>query len=432
MKITAIIIIMVICAAYPAGAQNITNIVGTGGTYIIKNATTDFFTLTQSTGQIRIHRTLRLENTTNSTTGIIYLGTDRFIHNYGFGCLYFGVNSGSFNSTLFNTTFGHSTLFAVSGGSSNSVLGYLAMAFNSAGSNNSAFGYASLFFNSTGNHNSAFGHLSLVTNGDGARNSAFGDSALALNTLGNNNSAFGYRSLGSNVTGTDNTAFGKYSLNNSKGSFNTSFGHISGLDLTTGSNVTCIGYASMPSTGTVSNQFTLGNNTIQMLRCNVTSITSLSDARDKKNIRDLNIGLDLIMKLKPRIYNWDKREWYETGIADGTKMKDVPTAGFIAQELDEAQINAGADWLNLVMKDNPEKWEATPGNLLPVIIKALQEVKIENERLKNEHSELIAANSYIEQQLTEMEQTQKKLAVEIQKDIKSLKNSRKNNTSGKE
>ena len=45
-------------------------------------------------------------------------------------------------------------------------------------------------------------------------------------------------------------------------------------------------------------------------------------------------------------------------------MKEEPTAGFIAQELDEAQTTGNAEWLNLVLKDNPEKWEATPGNLL--------------------------------------------------------------------
>jgi hypothetical protein len=35
-----------------------------------------------------------------------------------------------------------------------------------------------------------------------------------------------------------------------------------------------------------------------------------------------------------------------------------------------------------VLKDNPEKWEATPGNLLPVMVKAIQELKAENDNLK--------------------------------------------------
>jgi len=89
------------------------------------------------------------------------------------------------------------------------------------------------------------------------------------------------------------------------------------------------------------------------------------------------------MKLKPRLFNWDKREWYKDKKADGNKMQKTPTAGFIAQELDEVQTKENAEWLNLVLKNNPEKLEATPGNLLPVMVKALQELKAENSELKD-------------------------------------------------
>ena len=113
--------------------------------------------------------------------------------------------------------------------------------------------------------------------------------------------------------------------------------------------------------------------------------------RDKKNIKDLSLGLDFITKLKPRQFNWDKREWYEDNKSDGSKMKEAPTAGFIAQELDEVQTTENAEWLNLVLKDNPEKWEATYGNLLPVMVKAIQDLKSEKDNeiaeLKNENDE---------------------------------------------
>jgi hypothetical protein len=49
--------------------------------------------------------------------------------------------------------------------------------------------------------------------------------------------------------------------------------------------------------------------------------------------------------------------------------------GFIAQELDEVQKTHNAEWLNLVLKENPERLEATPGKLLPVVIKAIQELE---------------------------------------------------------
>src|SRR5205823_769805 len=158
---------------------------------------------------------------------------------------------------------------------------------------------------------------------------------------------------------------------------NTALGYLSGLNVGTGSNLTCIGYNAQPTFLSAVNQITLGNSQITSLRCNVTTITSLSDARDKKNIKDLNLGINFLMKLKPRIYNWDKREWYEDNKSDGSKMRETPTAGFIAQELDEVQNSENAEWLNLVLKDNPEKWEATPGNLFPIVVKAIQELKTE-------------------------------------------------------
>jgi len=69
-------------------------------------------------------------------------------------------------------------------------------------------------------------------------------------------------------------------------------------------------------------------------------------------------------------------------------MKTEPTAGFIAQELDAVQTDANAEWLNLVLKSNPEKLEATYGNLLPIMVKAIQELKAENDILKNNNEQL--------------------------------------------
>ena len=71
-------------------------------------------------------------------------------------------------------------------------------------------------------------------------------------------------------------------------------------------------------------------------------------------------------------------------------MRDKPTAGFVAQELDEVQTTENAEWLNLVLKDNPEKLEATSGNLLPVMVRAIQELKEENDVLKQNNEKLSA------------------------------------------
>jgi hypothetical protein len=111
---------------------------------------------------MNILRTLRLENTTSSTTGVLYKGTDRFLHNYGTSNTFIGINSGNFTMT----------------GSENSVVGQSSFNSNTTGYENSAFGTFSLGSNSTGNQNSAFGHRSMNNNTTGVQNSAFGWNAF--------------------------------------------------------------------------------------------------------------------------------------------------------------------------------------------------------------------------------------------------------------
>ena len=57
--------------------------------------------------------------------------------------------------------------------------------------------------------------------------------------------------------------------------------------------------------------------------------------------------------------------------------------GFIAQELDETQTEFGVEEnLNLVYKSNPDKLEASYGRLIPVLVKAIQELSAKVEELE--------------------------------------------------
>ena len=329
----------------------------------------------------------------------------------------FGLNSLLFNKTgNGNSAFGTRSLYSNSAGINNTAIGQSALSNNHSGNNATAVGYQAMYYanntmaafdnfnvavgyealrgsttpaNNTGNNNTAVGYMPLRNNSSGNYNSAFGISSLYLNTAGYDNSAVGSYSLNSNTTGYQNSAFGRSSLYaNTTGYQNSAFGSGAGQFITSGSNLTCIGYNAQPTSGSATNQITLGNNQITSLRCNVTTITSLSDARDKMNIKDLNIGVDFLMKIKPRLFNWDKREWYDGNISNGSKMKQEQTAGFIAQELDEVQTEENAEWLKLVLKDNPDKLEATPGNLLPIIVKAIQELNKKIEALEKENEKL--------------------------------------------
>jgi hypothetical protein len=150
-----------------------------------------------------------------------------------------------------------------------------------------------------------------------------------------------------------------------------------------------LGYNAQPSASGASDEFTLGNSSISVLRCQQTTITSLSDERDKTDIVDLDSGLDLITSLKPRKFVWDIREEkivqtkevVDDKTGEITKIDEevvVPNAnngtkdvGFIAQELQTVDD----EFLRLVYSANPDKLEASYGRLIPVLVKAIQELK---------------------------------------------------------
>jgi len=158
--------------------------------------------------------------------------------------------------------------------------------------------------------------------------------------------------------------------------YNTFVGDNSGSNLTAGTNNTAIGYNAKPATATTSNSITLGNSSNTILRCAVTSITSLSDARDKKEVEDLNVGLDFIDGLRPVKFVWNDRD--EAG------KHDIADFGFIAQDLKEAEEAVEmADVLKLVYDENPEKLEASYGKLIPILVKAVQELSAEVKLLKS-------------------------------------------------
>ena len=443
-------------------SQNIVNTLGTSGIFSIKDASSNYLTLTQSNGQVNILRNLRLENTTGSSLGVLFKGTERFLHNYGSYNTFVGINSGNFSMTTdpaYNTGVGHSTLLSLSTGVQNTAMGFKSLYSNTIGSNNTALGVNSLQHNTAGNaltalgvnafinnisgvNSNAVGVNALYSNIDGSYNDALGVNALFSNTSGNSNIAVGNHTLFSNTTGDNNIAIGVGALDTSTtagsnigiganafnnlltGNNNTALGTSIGTNLISGSNNILLGYNAELLTSLTSNQITIGNGSITSFRCNVQTITSLSDMRDKKNIKDLNLGLDFIMKLKPRQFNWDKREWYEGDISDGSKISETPTAGFIAQELDEVQTTQNADWLNLVLKSNPDRMEATYGNLLPVMVKAIQDLKTENDELRVEIVQLKTANDKIvklEQMLNELTYLKHASLIESKENMKNSK-----------
>jgi hypothetical protein len=229
--------------------------------------------------------------------------------------------------------------------------------------------------------NTALGFSALVNNNTtNGLNTATGYNSLPSNTSGQQNTATGAQSLFINQLGTENTAVGVSALYNSINSQNTAIGVNAGYNLTSGSNNTFVGFNAEPSSASVSHEITLGDgNVLTVLRCAATTITSTSDARDKKDIEPLASGLQFVDQLKPVKFVWNMR--------DGQKV-NIPAMGFIAQDLKQVQKDTGITVPNLVYESNPDKLEASYGTLLPILVKAVQELSAKVTILETELSEL--------------------------------------------
>jgi trimeric autotransporter adhesin len=148
----------------------------------------------------------------------------------------------------------------------------------------------------------------------------------------------------------------------------------SGLyNIGTGFNNVLIGYAALPSALNASDEITLGNAFHSNLRCNDTSISSLSDGRDKTDIVDSTFGAEWLKGVRVRKYKWQSR--------DGNGKDGLTRLGFIAQELQEACGDCNAI-LDIVQENNPDKLEVKMGNLVPILTKAIQELTARIEDLE--------------------------------------------------
>lgn len=190
-------------------------------------------------------------------------------------------------------------------------------------------------------------------------NSTLGSNSLINNTTCNNNVAIGLNSAQKIITGINNVAIGYLAGPNT--------------DL---NNCIAIGSNAI---GTKSNSFTLGNSLITTLYCATSTITTISDARDKTDFQNLDAGLDFVSKLNPVRFTWNSR--------DGSK-KDIKDVGFKAQDLLEVQESTGIIIPNLVDDNDTENLKVGSSLLIPVLVKAIQELNVKNDNLTNELNNL--------------------------------------------
>lgn len=258
--------------------------------------------------QLEITAAMRMPATTTSTTGVIYKGTNRFLHDYKPAAndglnTFVGVNSGNFTmssatswlasgntgvgvNTLsaittagYNTATGSNALTAVTTGSYNVAIGSSALMSLTTGDGNTAVGNnsqtqtttgrgntsvgnGSMSVNTTGYSNTAVGESSLRLNTSGFQNIAMGTGALELNTTGYQNIAVGIAALEDNTDGFQNTAVGIAALDiNTTGDQNVAVGHTALGSLTTANGNVAVGYNAGATTSTGNNSVFIGYNT---------------------------------------------------------------------------------------------------------------------------------------------------------------------------
>ena len=257
----------------------------------------------------------------------------------------------------------------------NIIVGHDSGSALTTGANNTVVGAYAMQDCTTGSSNSVFGHGALANATTAFMNTAIGAGSMSNNLTGASNVGIGINALNQGASATNNVAIGTNAGLSANGTNNVYIGYLAAQLQTVGNNNITIGNSAANSTTTASNEITLGNSSNTVLRCAVTTITSLSDERDKDQITDLSVGLDFINEIKPVSFVWkDRDEEGKQGIKD---------SGFTAQNLKQVQEKYNlSEELKLVYESNPEKLEASYGRLIPVLVKAIQDLSKEIEILK--------------------------------------------------
>lgn len=133
-------------------------------------------------------------------------------------------------------------------------------------------------------------------------------------------------------------------------------------------------------------------------------VISTSDERLKKDIKPMNYGLREILKLKPISYKWKDNKIGKTTIP---KDKEEKKLGFSAQELLKVlpEVVKTHDWKKLDEKSDEYVYVENQNigvvytDLIPVLVKAVQEQQSQIESLKTNYKELKEQNDLLKKLL---------------------------------
>jgi len=232
-------------------------------------------------GSVTCDECVYLPNTTTDSTGIVFKGSDRFIHNFQHPTgdtavpegnnTFVGVDAGNFTTgsaaTLTkhgsrNTALGWGSMNDIANGYDNVSVGYYSLPKCTNGGDNFALGSFSLAALTTTSHNVCIGTYSGFKL-EGGRNLAIGYLACQ-NSTGDDNVFLGHRAgagSGSPTSVSKNIAIGVDAGRGfaSGAVDNILIGYKAGEDITTGTDNIIIGYDVEPTSATATHELNIGN-----------------------------------------------------------------------------------------------------------------------------------------------------------------------------
>jgi hypothetical protein len=321
-------------------------------------------------GTATVDANLKLPVTT-AGAGIIYFGTNTFLHGYGGFNLFAGQSAGNLTMT----------------GWGNVGIGWVALGSNAAGNYNTGLGYATLNHNTAGEFNTASGFL-----------------ALGMNTNGGANTANGYLALFGNTSGYGNTALGYYA----------------GFSITTGSNNICIGNEGtaadnatirIGAVGTQTKTHIAGISGATASGGSAVYVTALgqlgtltSSRRFKTDIQDMGDASDALLALRPVTFRY----------LPEVDPQGLPQYGLIAEEVE--QVNP-----DLVVHDEQGRpytvrYEAVNAMLLQEFLKDHRQVEAQEIALQGLGQKLAAQhaeNAELKHEVAELKRVVSQLSDKI-------------------
>ena len=319
----------------------------------------------------------------SSSANCVAIGNDALESSSGNNQVAVGIFAGRAITTGSSNVFlGYSAGYNETTGSSSIFIGHEAgKAVNNAveaSGENVIIGHAAAINRTGGTENVLIGSLvNYIGVGTGDNNVVVGRYAGAKMTAATRCTFVGHQAGAEATTGPNNTFIGKGAGDSTTiGSNNTHVGQAAGDEATTGDYNICIGHGSGSGSSpynltSESGRVVIGDNSIGNAYIKV-DWTITSDKRDKTEFKEISHGLDFVNKLKPTEYKFRKHR--ETEETDGIKRY-----GFLAQDI--LELEGENPVIIDVEQENNLKYKQS--HLVPVLVKAIQELKAEIEILKN-------------------------------------------------